>query len=122
MMVRQRKVGACSILAAAPSASRPVSHARPSVSQSVMGKSSKRTLDEATAPASDAPSAAAAMDVDASPAKPSKKSKKEGKKDKAAAADGDDAPEASTEQLAEIAKPLGAFTSVDLSPAPPGSR
>ncbi|TNY18437.1 L30e-like protein [Rhodotorula diobovata] len=46
------------------------------------------------------------MDVDASPAKPSKKSKKEGKKDKAAAADGDDAPEASTEQLAEIAKPL----------------
>ncbi|BGP41812.1 snoRNA-binding protein [Rhodotorula kratochvilovae] len=70
-----------------------------------MGKSSKRTLDEATgaAPASDAPSASAAMDVD-TPSK-AKKSKKD-KKDKApAAADGEDA-DGSLERLAEIAKPL----------------
>ena len=68
-----------------------------------MGKSSKRTIDEATAPASDAP--AAAMEVD-SPSKPAKKSKKD-KKDKAAV-DGDDAPEATAAELAPIAQPLGA--------------
>ncbi|GAA5851662.1 hypothetical protein JCM9279_002536 [Rhodotorula babjevae] len=67
-----------------------------------MGKSSKRTIDEATAPASDAP--AAAMDVD-SPSKPAKKSKKD-KKDKAAAVDGDDAVEATAAELAPIAQPL----------------
>lgn len=73
-----------------------------------MGKSSKRTLDQATASDAAAP---AAMEVDsAAPpavASPTKKSKKD-KKDKsgaAATADGDD-KEVGLEQLAEIAKPL----------------
>ncbi|GAA6048339.1 hypothetical protein JCM3770_000957 [Rhodotorula araucariae] len=72
-----------------------------------MGKSSKRTIDEATgaAPASDAPPAVAAMDVDTpSKAKKSKKDKKD-KSGAAAAADGEDG-DGSLEQLAEIAKPL----------------
>ncbi|GAA6004216.1 hypothetical protein JCM10207_002487 [Rhodosporidiobolus poonsookiae] len=59
-----------------------------------MGKSSKRTLDEATA--SDAP----AMDVDA--ASPSKKDRKEKKKDKEA----DGEAEVDLATIAEIAKPL----------------
>lgn len=73
-----------------------------------MGKSSKRTLDQATASDAAAP---AAMEVDsAAPpavASPTKKSKKD-KKDKSGAAttaDGDD-KEVGLEQLAEIAKPL----------------
>ncbi|GAA6003588.1 snoRNA-binding protein NHP2 [Rhodotorula paludigena] len=67
-----------------------------------MGKSSKRTLDEA-APASDAP---AAMEVDAaSPSKKSKKDKKDKKDKSAAGADAED-KEVSADQLAEIAKPL----------------
>lgn len=69
-----------------------------------MGKSSKRTLEEATAaaPASDAPTAGdVSMAVD-TPSKP-KKSKKD-KKDKADAA-GDDA-EDDLSQVCEIAKPL----------------
>ncbi|GAA5957768.1 hypothetical protein JCM8115_006242 [Rhodotorula mucilaginosa] len=73
-----------------------------------MGKSSKRTLDQATASDAAAP---AAMEVDsAAPpavASPTKKSKKD-KKDKsgaASAAEGDD-KEVGLEQLAEIAKPL----------------
>lgn len=73
-----------------------------------MGKSSKRTLDQATASDAAAP---AAMEVDsAAPpavASPTKKSKKD-KKDKsgaAGAAEGDD-KEVGLEQLAEIAKPL----------------
>ncbi|GAA5838799.1 hypothetical protein JCM11251_006742 [Rhodosporidiobolus azoricus] len=65
-----------------------------------MGKSTKRTLDEATAPASDAP--AAAMDVDSTPKK-SKKAKKDKKAD--GAEDGADA-EVDLATLAEIAKPL----------------
>lgn len=73
-----------------------------------MGKSSKRTLDQATASDAAAP---AAMEVDsaAAPAvaSPTKKSKKD-KKDKSGAAgasEGDD-KEVGLEQLAEIAKPL----------------
>ncbi|BGP56815.1 hypothetical protein JCM8202_004413 [Rhodotorula sphaerocarpa] len=82
-----------------------------------MGKSSKRTLEQATAAAPEvvAPAAAAAgataavaaMEVDASSAaapSPSKKSKKD-KKEKKDAADGDD-KEVALDQLAEIAKPL----------------
>lgn len=82
-----------------------------------MGKSSKRTLEQATAAAPEvvAPAAAAAgataavaaMEVDASSAaapSPSKKSKKD-KKEKKDAADGED-KEIALDQLAEIAKPL----------------
>jgi H/ACA ribonucleoprotein complex subunit 2 len=66
-----------------------------------MGKSSKRTLEESTAPASDAPAGGdVSMSVD-TPSKP-KKSKKD-KKDKADA--GEDA-EDDLSQVCEIAKPL----------------
>ncbi|POY71704.1 hypothetical protein BMF94_5296 [Rhodotorula taiwanensis] len=75
-----------------------------------MGKSSKRTLDQATASDAAAP---AAMDVDATAAaapavadaSPSKKSKKDKKDKSGAGADGED-KEVALEQLAEIAKPL----------------
>lgn len=82
-----------------------------------MGKSSKRTLEQAiaavpevvapAAAAAGATAAVAAMEVDASSAaapSPSKKSKKD-KKEKKDAADGDD-KEVALDQLAEIAKPL----------------
>ncbi|GAA5934336.1 snoRNA-binding protein NHP2 [Sporobolomyces koalae] len=61
-----------------------------------MGKSSKRTIDEAAAPASDAPAGDVSMAVD-TPSKP-KKSKKDKK-------DADDQEE-DLSQVCEIAKPL----------------
>jgi len=69
-----------------------------------MGKSSKRTLEEA-APASDAPTAGdVSMAVD-TPSKPKKSKKDKKSKDTAEGADGADA-EDDLSQICEIAKPL----------------
>ncbi|GAA5906560.1 snoRNA-binding protein NHP2 [Sporobolomyces salmoneus] len=67
-----------------------------------MGKSSKRTLEEATAPASDAPAAGGdvSMAVD-TPSKP-----KKSKKDKKEKTEGGEDAEDDLSQVCEIAKPL----------------